>query len=254
MSLLVFQSVYCCNGCTAVNCVCYLFCRTHFFAKVTKWTKKEGFFVQPFNSNGENDGAALPEEPENVFCLPAVGRQVTFGQDSECKKLGDYVLVNASVAFDDENDANVSEVTTEVAAAAPATKAKRKRRKNTEVAAVAAAAPTTATAATKAKRKNKKKTPQVAKTKADEKTQSKVGKKKDTKKRKATTKTSAQKRPKKTRKVKKDFDKATTSSGDSGALRGEDNVYTLEAVLNSYKMRKGRLLLTYDCSYMIAHI
>jgi len=249
VSLLVFQSVYCCNGCTAVNCVCYLFCRTHFFAKVTKWTKKEGFFVQPFNSNGEKDGAALPEEPENVFCLPAVGRQVTFGQKSECKKLGDYVLVNASVAFDDENDANVSEVTTEVttevAAAAPATKAKRKRRKNTEVAAVAAAAPTTA--ATKAKRKKKvNKTPQVAKTKADEQTQS--SKKKDTKKRKATTKTSAQKRPKKTKKkVKKDLDKATTSSGDSGALGGEDSVYTLEAVLNSYKMRKGRLLLTYDC-------
>ena len=86
----------------------------------------------------------MPEEPENVFCLPAVGRQVTFGQDSECKKLGEYVLVNVSVVFDDENDANVSEVTTEVAAVAPATKAKRKRRKNTEVAAVAAAAPTTA--------------------------------------------------------------------------------------------------------------
>ncbi len=182
---------------------------------MARWCAKDGFFVQPFNSCGDKDGPALPENPDNVYLLPELLREVTIAPDDRRCTVDAFVVPNSSVSV-----TYISAAPTESAAAD--VKSKNIKRKANKRKAPAAPTEEAETADAKSKKKTKKR-----KKKAEKLTSRK----------------------------KKAMDKVSTSdTAESAAAAEEESAFTLEAVLSSYGKRKGGRVHMYDCSHIIAHI
>ena len=52
------------------------------FCKLKRWSKTSGFYLQPLNSFGEEEGKPLVEDPDNVSILPEVDRTIDFGEET----------------------------------------------------------------------------------------------------------------------------------------------------------------------------
>lgn len=179
--------------------------RTHIFAHVDRWDKKEGFFIQCFNSSGDKDGPALAESPENVYLLPEITREVTVGDENRRATVDAFVVPNSSVSLT-------------YAEASP----KKTPKKSEEKAAAAASA-------------------EVPKSKKKKRKAKKPKKKQKQKKRKAAAEVPKSKKKKRT---KKDLDKVSTSDTAATSEANEDDTdtpFTLQAVTASYAMRKGHI-------------
>ena len=194
--------------------------KTHIFAHVTRWDKKEGFFVQCFNSSGDKDGPALAESAENVYLLPEITREVTLGDENRRATVDAFVVPNSSVSLT-------------YAEASPKKTPKKSGEKGKKTKAAAAAASGEVPKSKKKKRKAKKP-------------------KKKQKKRKAATEVPKRKKKKRT---KKDLDKVSTSDTAGTSEANEDDTdtpFTLQAVMASYAMRKGQyMIVIYDYTHMI---
>jgi len=118
------------NACVCNCSHCFVHkCSTHYFGKITKWTKKEGFYVQPYNSSGQTDGPACAEKPDDVYLLPKTDRSVIIEKDNrKCivKELfPSSQTVSVSYTEEESPEADASE-----AAAAAATPKKATPKKN----------------------------------------------------------------------------------------------------------------------------
>ena len=84
-------------ACARFPCINTCSCRTHMFCKITKWTKAKGFYIQPLNSFGEEDGQPMVENPDNVSVLPAVDRELDFGAKEGKLSVASYIMASESV-------------------------------------------------------------------------------------------------------------------------------------------------------------
>ena len=192
--------------------------------QVSKWTNKEGFFIQPLNSNGDKDGPALAEDPTNVYMLPSSNTEMSIGTDGRRCTLNSYVVPNQAVQITYSTSTKTPTPNKAAAPAPMATPTKKKKKSNKAAAA--------------AKKYDEPKTPKTKKRKARK---SPTTNKRSPKKKKQ--KTSAKKRKLKRKKRKKAaLDKVTSScSAAPSDDEDEESVFTVESLLASYKKRKCKL-------------
>jgi len=211
------------------------------FCTLKKWTQKNGFYLQPLNSFGEEEGEPRSENPDNVSILPEVNRMIDFGEEAGKYCVEGYIMASESV-----------KLTKNASPKNAGSDASPRKRKRTE--------PQKKEEGKGKKGKTKPKanvstTPVIGKRKRAEPKQKEGGKGKKGKKGKTKQKVTQIKTKPKAKvittpvivgkrktshsrhKRRRDLDKVSTSS-TAGAE--DDTVFTLESVLASYTMRKGK--------------
>ena len=211
------------------------------FCTLKKWTQKNGFYLQPLNSFGEEEGEPRSENPDNVSILPEVNRMIDFGEEVGKYCVEGYIMASESV-----------KLTKNASPKNAGSDASPHKRKRTE--------PQKKEEGKGKKGKTKPKanvstTPVIGKRKRAEPKQKEEGKGKKGKKGKTKQKATQIKTKPKAKvittpvivgkrktshsryKRRSDLDKVSTSS-TAGAE--DDTVFTLESVLASYTMRKGK--------------
>ena len=74
------------------------------FCKLKRWSKTSGFYLQPLNSFGEEEGKPLVEDPDNVSILPEVDRTFDFGEETGKFKVASYIMASESVQLQKQGD------------------------------------------------------------------------------------------------------------------------------------------------------
>ena len=225
------------------------------FCKVKKWTKQKGFYLQPLNSFGEEEGAPMVEKPENVT---GVDRTIDFGEEEGELAISSYIMASESV--------HLTPNTKKARKSPPASQTPNKRK----------------TPVKKAAQTPKGKTPvkKAAKTPEDKIINAAAGQtpkditpkgktpkgktQKDKTQKKVPAQTPVKKVVKKNKRTKKkkvqriDFDKVSSSS--TGGGNEEDEKFSMESVLTSFAMRRGKgdvcshVMCTYHIHLSCSHI
>ena len=244
------------------------------FCTLKKWTQKNGFYLQPLNSFGEEEGEPRSENPDNVSILPEVNRMIDFGEEAGKYCVEGYIMASESVkliknaspknAGSDASPRKRKRTEPQKKEEGKGKKGKTKPKANVSTTPVIGkrkrAEPKQKEGGKGKKGKTKPKanvstTPVIGKRKRAEPKQKEEGKGKKGKKGKTKQKVTQIKTKPKAKvittpvivgkrktshsrhKRRRDLDKVSTSS-TAGAE--DDTVFTLESVLASYTMRKGK--------------